>query len=73
MTALAASACTSGALVVGRAAAWSRVLPQASQRSGGAVYTFPQKQAMVQLMVAPIVRGRGREEWRCPLVSMFSR
>jgi hypothetical protein len=70
MTARAATACPSVALAFGRVAAWSRVLPQASQRSGGAVYTFPQKQAMVQLMVAPIIRGRGREGWRCPLGSM---
>ena len=51
MTARAASAGMSVALAVGRLAAWSRVLPQASQRSGGAVYTVPQKQAMVQLMM----------------------
>jgi hypothetical protein len=70
MTAGVASECPSVALAVGRVPAWSRVVPQAWQRSGGAVYTFPQKQAMVQLMVAPIVGGRGREGWRCPLGSM---
>jgi len=51
VTSRAASAGTSVALAVGRVAAWSTVLPQASQRSGGAVCTFPQKQAMVQLIM----------------------
>jgi hypothetical protein len=70
VTERAAGAWPSVALAVGRVADWSRVLSQAAQRSGGAVYTFPQKQAMVQLIVAPIVGGRGRQGWRRPLGSM---